>query len=68
MSMISCVWNYARAHPPALYLGGALVLGLGRSYFVTEFYRQHFKKWDVQRHLEWKAFTKGKELPKFDDI
>jgi hypothetical protein len=52
MSGAARLFNYCKQNPIALYLGGGVVIHLLRSVSVNNAYRQHFAKFDVERHRE----------------
>jgi hypothetical protein len=56
MSGIQRVFNYARANPVALYIGGGFILHTLRSFAVNAAYDQHFTKYDVERKRELEEF------------
>ena len=56
MSGIQRVFNFARANPVAVYIGGGFLLHTLRSFAVNAAYEQNFAKYDVERKRELEAF------------
>lgn len=56
MSGIQRVFNFVRANPVALYIGGGFVLHTLRSFSVNAAYNQNFAKYDVERKHELEEF------------
>lgn len=52
MTLAAKFFNYCRANPIAVYLGGGVGLYVLRNYSVEHQYQTHFLKHDVERKLE----------------
>lgn len=56
MSGVQRLFNYCRANPVAVYIGGGLVLHALRTFSVNQAYTQNFAKYDVERQRELEAY------------
>lgn len=56
MSGLQRIFNYCRANPVAIYIGGGVILHTLRTISVNQAYDQHFARYDVERQRELEAF------------
>ena len=52
MSGLQRFFNYCKANPVAIYLGGGVALHILRSFSVNQAYQQNFARFDIERKRE----------------